>query len=212
MTTKYDFKERPPWVIPWHKKTPYRWMLIPAVRWLLTPVACIAAWIAALIVGVILYLFAQSFCPANQMVSGRCVASWWETVKFFIGCFTAGLSAICVVAAGFFAAPAARAKVARIVFYIVSVPIVCLAIGSLLLHMKPDWESLALSVSMIGPGLITVVLLTRSRFAKPVLVYDSSCPNCEYNLTGNVSGVCPECGLPIPLEIQARVAPTGESD
>jgi hypothetical protein len=24
------------------------------------------------------------------------------------------------------------------------------------------------------------------------------CPNCSYNLTGNNSGVCPECGSPIP--------------
>ena len=22
------------------------------------------------------------------------------------------------------------------------------------------------------------------------------CPNCGYNLTGNVSGICPECGTP----------------
>jgi hypothetical protein len=26
------------------------------------------------------------------------------------------------------------------------------------------------------------------------------CPSCGYNLTGNVSGVCPECGTPIPDE------------
>ena len=25
----------------------------------------------------------------------------------------------------------------------------------------------------------------------------NECPQCEYNLTGNVSGVCPECGTPI---------------
>jgi len=24
------------------------------------------------------------------------------------------------------------------------------------------------------------------------------CPNCAYNLKGNVSGVCPECGTPVP--------------
>jgi hypothetical protein len=23
---------------------------------------------------------------------------------------------------------------------------------------------------------------------------------CDYNLTGNVSGVCPECGTPIPRQ------------
>lgn len=27
------------------------------------------------------------------------------------------------------------------------------------------------------------------------------CPQCRYDLTGNTSGVCPECGLPIELEL-----------
>ena len=30
------------------------------------------------------------------------------------------------------------------------------------------------------------------------------CAKCNYNLTGNVSGVCPECGLPIPQVQRAR--------
>ncbi len=28
-------------------------------------------------------------------------------------------------------------------------------------------------------------------------VTEGGCPNCHYDLTGNVSGVCPECGTPI---------------
>jgi hypothetical protein len=24
------------------------------------------------------------------------------------------------------------------------------------------------------------------------------CPTCSYDLTGNVSGICPECGTPVP--------------
>jgi hypothetical protein len=27
-----------------------------------------------------------------------------------------------------------------------------------------------------------------------------TCPKCEYNLTGNVSGICPECGTPIATQ------------
>jgi len=34
------------------------------------------------------------------------------------------------------------------------------------------------------------------------------CQRCGYNLTGNVSGLCPECGTPIP----AGNAPEGWSD
>ena len=31
------------------------------------------------------------------------------------------------------------------------------------------------------------------------------CPVCEYNLAGNRSGVCPECGTPVPAEILERL-------
>lgn len=30
----------------------------------------------------------------------------------------------------------------------------------------------------------------------------NTCPTCDYNLTGNVSGICPECGTPIPDEMR----------
>ena len=35
------------------------------------------------------------------------------------------------------------------------------------------------------------------------------CAKCAYNLTGNVSGICPECGTPIPGDIIGRGASTG---
>jgi len=30
------------------------------------------------------------------------------------------------------------------------------------------------------------------------------CRECNYNLTGNISGICPECGTPIPDEIKEK--------
>ena len=27
------------------------------------------------------------------------------------------------------------------------------------------------------------------------------CAKCDYNLTGNVSGICPECGVPVPVDL-----------
>lgn len=33
--------------------------------------------------------------------------------------------------------------------------------------------------------------------SKPVFP-DNRCHQCDYDLTGNVSGICPECGTPIP--------------
>lgn len=32
------------------------------------------------------------------------------------------------------------------------------------------------------------------------------CPNCEYELYGNISGVCPECGRVIPEAIKKWIA------
>lgn len=32
------------------------------------------------------------------------------------------------------------------------------------------------------------------------------CPICDYNLTGNTSGTCPECGSRIPIEVIERIA------
>jgi hypothetical protein len=35
-------------------------------------------------------------------------------------------------------------------------------------------------------------------------IADGCCRSCGYNLTGNVSGVCPECGKPIEKVVQAK--------
>ena len=34
----------------------------------------------------------------------------------------------------------------------------------------------------------------------------NSCEDCHYDLTGNISGICPECGTPIPKETQEKLA------
>ena len=41
--------------------------------------------------------------------------------------------------------------------------------------------------------LLTVVLFTRNRAQR----IDGLCRKCGYDLTGNESGVCPECGTPV---------------
>jgi hypothetical protein len=42
---------------------------------------------------------------------------------------------------------------------------------------------------------VAVVVMLPRRYRKP-----GHCTRCGYNLTGNVSGVCPECGLAIALK------------
>ncbi len=64
-------------------------------------------------------------------------------------------------------------------------------IGTRYLFLVPFWLPALVSASL------TVLLWYRSH-AKP-----GHCPNCNYNMTGNVSGKCPECGMPLigsPIE------------
>ena len=35
---------------------------------------------------------------------------------------------------------------------------------------------------------------------------DPLCSQCQYNLTGNLSGICPECGTPIMASVQGGIA------
>jgi len=56
-------------------------------------------------------------------------------------------------------------------------------------------------------GLIVaagIVVLAVSRRVPPRLV-EALCPRCDYDLNGNVSGVCPECGQVIPPSIRSLI-------
>ena len=57
-----------------------------------------------------------------------------------------------------------------------------------------------LYVPLLCFGTIAVYLTLRRRPRKP-----GTCHACGYNLTGNTSGVCPECGTAIPAN-QQRIA------
>ena len=59
----------------------------------------------------------------------------------------------------------------------------------------PLWE--AVSLSSIAP-VIWLALMTRVRHFAP-----GHCQQCGYDLTGNVSGVCPECGTPVPAKSES---------
>ncbi|MCO6438475.1 MAG: hypothetical protein J5J06_15400 [Phycisphaerae bacterium] len=54
----------------------------------------------------------------------------------------------------------------------------------------PVWFVLAVGLL---PLLLPVALEIRRRRIPP-----GHCRKCRYDLTGNTSGVCPECGTPIP--------------
>ncbi len=49
--------------------------------------------------------------------------------------------------------------------------------------------------AIIGPifGFLFIAMAENRKRLSPCI-----CQTCEYNLTGNVSGICPECGKPVP--------------
>lgn len=67
-----------------------------------------------------------------------------------------------------------------------------------LIEEAPRFFILMLSLSLGAAAVLWIIeRICRKRLSKP-----GCCPSCGYNLTGNISGVCPECGM--PFEIYAR--------
>ena len=63
-------------------------------------------------------------------------------------------------------------------------------------HWSFDAPFLGLFLLFASPWILKLVILTwrhRPTFSRP-----GHCPTCNYNLTGNTSGTCPECGMAIP--------------
>ena len=56
-------------------------------------------------------------------------------------------------------------------------------------------------------ALVTSTLEARARKRK--IDAELFCPTCLYDLTGNVSGVCPECGNPVPQALRDRIQARG---
>ena len=63
----------------------------------------------------------------------------------------------------------------------------------------PHWFVCALT------GILPAIWLRRYRRARRLRSDGMPhCAQCDYNLTGNVSGICPECGTPIPADVVRR--------
>jgi len=53
-------------------------------------------------------------------------------------------------------------------------------------------------VCLYAVGFCATWALLRRRLRLHHRLQFGCCPGCGYNLTGNTSGVCPECGAPVP--------------
>lgn len=85
------------------------------LRWLAIPPAIFAAWSLAILLGFGLRDVAIRFCPAEDMVSGMCMASWYRFVEggVIVGC--AGIAAALILAVSVLLAPSHRVTVASVV-------------------------------------------------------------------------------------------------
>ena len=52
--------------------------------------------------------------------------------------------------------------------------------------------------------ILTAIVSSTRRLCVPG---DPCCPKCRYDLTGNMSGVCPECGTPITTPVPRAPSP-----
>src|SRR5262245_26307521 len=89
--------------------------MITVLRWLAIPLAMFAGWWLTIFLGIGLLEVAIRFCPAEDMVSGMCVASWYEYVEDGIIAGCAGVFAAFAVAVSVLLAPAYRPTVASVV-------------------------------------------------------------------------------------------------
>ncbi len=48
----------------------------------------------------------------------------------------------------------------------------------------------------------TLVIIRRHAQKLPFVRFGTVCPKCDYDLTGNVSGICPECGRAVPEHLR----------
>lgn len=96
----------------------------------------------------------ECFCPADQMISGMCVAPWFENVDAWLSRFFSAFAAALIIVSCYFTAPAARALVAWLVFGVGAVYALWIAIVS--------WAWPEFTAAGVG-GLAAVLLLTRGQ-------------------------------------------------
>jgi hypothetical protein len=86
--------------------------------------AAVLAWYVALLAGLALHGFLDRLCPADQLVSGYCIAPWFRVAEQAAVCFGAGLAAVLILVACTVLAPAHRRQVS-IAVYVLGAVVAC---------------------------------------------------------------------------------------
>jgi hypothetical protein len=82
------------------------------LRWLLVPVAALAAWYGALVLGLVGIGVLDALCPPEQFVSGLCTAPWYGPAFDGLALLCSAVAAAGIVLLPALAAPARRIAVA----------------------------------------------------------------------------------------------------
>ena len=88
------------------------------------------SWAVALAFGLVLYQLVESFCPAEQMISGMCVAPWFRYAAAAVFCVSAGVAAVLILVACTFMAPSHRPVVAGVVFVVGAMVALAMAVAA----------------------------------------------------------------------------------
>lgn len=73
-------------------------------------------------------------------------------------------------------------------------------------------DSVGATIILIVAAVLSYRLVGKSGGRGKAQGATAACPGCGYDLTGNVSGVCPECGRPVGSTATGSSKPTGVND
>ena len=99
-------------------------------RWLLIVPTAVIAWYAAILLGISLDLGLEALCPADQTISGLCVAPWYKTAFAAVTCVGAGFAAVLVLLACTWLAPSHRRLVATATFSVGAVVAIFMGVSA----------------------------------------------------------------------------------
>ncbi|MGQ9649774.1 MAG: hypothetical protein ACUVXJ_06675 [Phycisphaerae bacterium] len=86
-----------------------------------------------------------------------------------------------------------RAAIAVVVSYL-ALTVIDFALNFFLFFSDPATMSFRIVRRLAELATPLVIFGLLNRWYAPVRIPPGHCQKCGYNLTGNVSGVCPECG------------------
>ena len=151
---------------------------VVAILWFCTQVDLVLIGLGGLLVAVLatVSFFDPSVKPDSGDGSSQTTLGWIATVLIALAISAAG----CV---GLFFAGRARRRPA------VKYACIGVVLGGPFVLMRPTVAPFVII------GLMLVLWWWEKRQIAP-----GHCRKCRYNLTGNVSGTCPECGTPVPID------------